>query len=215
MRESFLAAILGGLSCSASAGDLIVHHGFEDCWSQAVTAAEFTGLMQSSIDGQTTCVAQSSGSCGTNCTYTACYTAACPGAATGCPVTLHSDAFSGDLGTGIYGATGAADNISVPLSYNNFGVPGSCTITASGIVLGYTLGYTLEPDGNNGLNAAALGQTLMDVNGYSVGSNNPGCDALADSLGPGLAQQVEVIGATFVSGLETPATVGQTVCPLP
>jgi len=216
MRAIFLAAILGGLSCTAIAGDLVIHNGFEACWSKAITAAEFTGLMQSSIQGQTTCVSQSSGSCGPNCTFNACDTAACPGGATGCPVTLHSDTFSGDLGTGIYTAPGTADNISVHLSYNNFGIPGSCTITASNITLAYTLGYTLEADGNNGLNAAALGPTLMDVNdGYSASSPDPNCNALAGTLGPNFALQVEGVGAIFIAGLETPATVGQAVCPLP
>src|SRR5512141_1039238 len=87
----FLSTALGlGVCSEVRAGDLVAHNGFEACWSKAVTVAQFTGLMQSSIDGQTTCVAQSSGSCGTSCTFTACNTAACSGGAIGCPVTLHS-----------------------------------------------------------------------------------------------------------------------------
>jgi hypothetical protein len=215
MRARLIATMSGLLlSAIAGAGDLVDHNGFEACWSKAITVGEFTGLMQSSIEGQTTCVAQSSGSCGPSCTFTACNTAACPGGATGCPVTLHSGAFGGDLGTGIYAASGTADNISVPLSYVNFGVPGSCTITATGITLGYTLGYTLQPDGNSGLYAASLDQSLLDVTGYAAGSATPACNALAASLGASFVQQVEAIGATFVSGLETPATVEQAVCPL-
>ena len=215
VRSAIVAAILGGSACTATAGDLVIHNGFEACWSKAISAAQFTGLMQSSIDGQTTCVAQSTGSCGTSCTFTACNTAACPGGAVGCPVTLHSGAFSGDLGTGIYGATGTADDISAPLSYSNFGIPGTCTITASNISLGYTLGYTLQADGNSGLNAASLDQTLLDVTGYSASSGSPTCNTLAATLGAAFVQQVESAGSTFISDLETPATVGQSVCPLP
>jgi len=208
------AALAVALSSAAIAGDLVDHNGFEACWSQAITDSQFFGLMQSSIEGQTLCVAQSSGSCGPGCTYHACDTPACPGGATGCPVTLHSDAFGGDLAGGIYGADGSADDIGVHLSYSVNTFPATCTITATGIVLSYALGYTLQNDGNNGLYSASLNQTLLSVKNYSASADSANCSAFVSAFGPSFVQQVQAAGSTYIATLEAPTTVGESVCPL-
>jgi hypothetical protein len=210
-----LTTTLSGLllAGSAGAGDLIDHNGFEACWSKAITSSTFYGSMQSAIEGATICVAQSGGSCGVGCTYNACYTAACPAAATGCPVVLHSDAFTGTLASGIFGANGSTSNIDVPVNINNGAIV--CTVTASNVTLSYALGYTMQADGNNGLYSASLDQTLMTVNaGYSLGSANATCQSLAQFLAPGFVQQIQTAGAQLLLTLEQPATVGESVCPL-
>lgn len=211
----FLLTALGlAASGKASAGDLVDHNGFEACWSKAITPSQFYGSMQSAIEGASICVAQSSGSCGAGCTYNACYLPVCSGGATGCPVVLHSGAFSGTLAAGIFSATGSTDNINVPLNINNGAIV--CTVTASNVTLDYTLGYTMQADGNNGLYSASLDQSLLTVNaGYSLNSANGTCQSLAQLLAPNFVQQIQTAGAQLVSTLEDPATVGEAVCPLP
>jgi len=214
----FSLVVLFSGSCGfARAGDLLIHNGFEACWSKAITESQFLEALHTAIDGQTTCVPQSSGSI-TGGTYSACNAMACPGGATGCPVTLRAGAFSGGFasGTSTFDATGSADPISVDVSYtlNGIGTFG-CTITVSNISLGYSLDYTLQPDGNSGLYADSLDQAIMTVNnGYSVDGSDLTCNAIASVYSSPLISQTESVGSGLVATLAEPATVGESVCPL-
>lgn len=198
-----------GPALSVRAGDLVDHNGFEACWLASVTESSFLALQRSAIDGVTSCVPQSSG-----VGYTACSQANCPNNAIGCPVTTHAGPFSGPFVAGSgneYTSTGSADNIVVDIAYSG----GSCTITASNIVLDYALDYTLQSDGNNGLYAASLDQSALTVhNGYILTGSNPTCVLLASTGGPTLISQIEMDGAAGIAALEEPLTVGQSVCPL-
>jgi len=200
----------------ATGADLVIHNGFEACWSRAVTDVQFYGLMQSAIEGTTICVPPQSGG-GGGATYSACDAPACPGGASGCPITLHSGPFSGNLAGGAFEAAGSADDVNVDVAYQVLGIPGSCTVAVGNITLTYSLGYTMQVDGNNGLYAASLDQAVVTVaNDYTV---DPGtCATLAsliDSLLPAVVGQVESEGAAVITELETPATVGDSLCPVP
>jgi len=198
----------------AVAGDLVYHNGFDTCWSKAISKTLFTGAMQSSIEGTTTCVAQSSGACGPGCTYTACSNAACPGSAVGCPITLHANAFGGTFaaGTSSFSATGSADNVTIPVTSTY----GPCTISVTNVSLSYQLDYTMQADGGNGLYASSLDFKLMKLNpGYAVDGSNAVCDAAVTLTGSSLISQVEAAGTDLIASLEAPATVGETVCPAP
>jgi hypothetical protein len=200
---SMLAA---GAALPAAAGDLVSHNGFEACWSKAISEQQFLGLEQSAIDGVTTCVPLQDLGGG----LTACDTAACSGSAIGCPVTSHAGAFTGTFaaGTSEFSATGSADDFQIHTSLG-------CSITVSNVGLTYTLDYTLQADGNNGLDAASLDQSTVTVaSGYVLGGTNVTCASFAGTFGSSLLSLVQGEAAARVLALETPATVGESVCPL-
>ena len=191
----------------ALAGDLVDHNGFEPCWTQAASKAHFLGAMRTALDGVASCVPQVV----ISDTFTACYTAACPGAVVGCPVTTHADPFAGTFaaGTSEFSATGSADSIVVPI------MELGCSITISNVSLTYTLDYTMQADGNEGLYTASLDQSILAVGpGYNATGSLTACQLVASTLGPLIVEQVETDGAAGVLALETPATVGESVCPL-
>src|SRR5215831_14849783 len=110
---------LGIVASVCRAGDLLAHNGFEACWSKALNAAQFLELQQSTIEGATACVAQSSGSVpGLGTSYQVCDTPACPGGNVGCPITLHANPFGGDFETGVFSSTGSTDSISVHITHS-------------------------------------------------------------------------------------------------
>lgn len=217
-RAAFALAVLARAGVThAALPDLIAHNGFEACWSQAITQTQFLGLQQSGIEGAVACVPQSTGLVITGGSYSLCNTAACPGAVTGCPITLHSGPFGGTFsgGPASFSATGSADDIVVDVSYTLFTIPGSCTITASNISLGYALDYTLQADGNSGLYAVSLDQAMMVVeNGYVLDGSDASCDIIVAAAGSLIIGQAEAAGANLLAAIEEPATVGESVCPL-
>ncbi len=206
-----VATVLAAAASPAPAGDLVFHNGFDTCWSKAISKTQFTDLMQSSIDGESTCIAQSSGSCGAGCSYTAC-NAPC-GNTVGCPVTLHAGAFVGTFASGAssFSAIGSADDVSVPVT----STIATCTITISSISLAYALDYTMQPDNNNGLYAASLDQAPVTINSYSSDSADLTCKVLAATLASGIVAPAEAAIGTLVESLVTPATIEETVCPAP
>ena len=214
---AFLApmALAGyGMAHAALLPDLIAHNGFETCWSQAITEPQFLDLLKTSIDAQTICVLPSSGSCGTGCTYSACNTAACPGAVDGCPVTIHADAFSGDFTTGQFTSSGTADDVAVPVTYNPGLGDTSCTIDVTGISLGFGASFFLQADGNNGDYVASVTQASVAVTSYAASSANAGCDLLASAFGGPVVAQVESEASTDYGLLLDSTVVGESVCPL-
>lgn len=208
-----IAALTGTARSHAELPDLVDHDGFEACWSSAVTQAEFLDTQQSSIEGAVFCMPQSSAGNSIN-GYSVCNNHSCPGAAIGCPVTIHSGAFSGSFlnGTTTLGAAGTADDITMDVQCKMLGITGSCSLTVSNVSFGYSLDYTLQPDGNNGLYAVSLDQATMTVNsGYTFGSCNA-CSGVLDQSA--ILSTAESPGSTRIGELEAAANLGKSVCPL-
>ena len=201
------AALSGLLAGNAVAGDLVDHNGFEACWTHAITESVFLTAMRDAIDGVTSCVPLQDLGSG----VTACYTTACPGSAVGCPVISRANPFTGTFaaGTSEFSATGSADDFQIPVS------PYGCSITVSNVGLTYTLDYTLQADGNNGLDAQSLDTSTVKVGaGYVLGGTTVTCATLASLGGASLITQIEAGASAGVLALETPVTVGESVCPL-
>jgi hypothetical protein len=205
---ALLALSLAANVCLA--GDLVAHNGFEACWSSALSETQFVELQQSTLEVATACVAQSSGSVpglGTN--YQVCDTPACPGENVGCPVTLHSNPFGGDFATGTFAATGSTDSISVHITHSF----GTCTINVGSMPLNFSLAYALQADGNGGQHVASLDDALMTVTGaVAYGGTDVICATLAGAYGSAIARAVQRAGSRLLVKLETPATVGESVC---
>ncbi|QBB70620.1 hypothetical protein ELE36_09715 [Pseudolysobacter antarcticus] len=202
-----LAASAATLASSAGAIDLISHNGFSACWDQSITKDQFLEAARSSIDGTTACVAAQSGN--SPAPFSFCDTNACAGGQQGCPVTLHASTTpAGDFGAGSFSGAGSLNDISIPLAV--FQVP--CTLTITGITLGYGWNNTLQPDGNNGQYAGDLPGASATFNNYTIGGN---CQGSVNSLfGATAAVAAQNAVANAIKPLLTAATVSESVCPL-
>ncbi|HET8942057.1 MAG TPA: hypothetical protein VFN13_08730 [Rudaea sp.] len=214
MLSTFIGVVLiaPGVLCAQTV-DLVAHNGFEACWSQALTKSQFLGLMQSSLDNRTTCIGPQT-TTSPPFEITTCNTAACPGGQTGCPVTLHSGAFSGDFPTGTFQASGGTDDISVPLTVTGaFGL--TCTVTISNVTLTFAPDYSMIADGNSGLYAAQLTQAPVTLgNTVVVSSTDPTCDSLANTNKSTLTAPAETAATAAVEAKLRASTVAQSICPL-
>lgn len=193
---------------TACAADLVIHNGFEACWSQALTKPQFLSLLQSTLDARSGCIAPQTGT-SSAITYAMCNTAACAGGAMGCVVTTHAGAFSGDFGSGVFSGPGSTDNIVVPITTSI----GPCVLTISNVTLNYAPSYTVQADGNSGDYMAALLQSPLTVTNHTF-SGNTLCNTLASLYGAQLITQIETSGSATVADLLQAATVGESVCPL-
>jgi len=216
-RTRRVCALLLALTAGSAAGaaDLVDHNGFEACWSKAITKVAFLDLVQATINDKTFCVSEVSGS-SSGYNYDACNTAACPGNAVGCPVTVHAGSFTGDFGTGDFSATGTADNVSVPVSYSGFG-SGSCTILFSNIGLAYAPSYLVSPDGNNGDYMVSLTQSSVMVTSSDASVNLPAdltCPLLLNLFKGAIIDQAQTTASDNWAPLLAADTVGESVCPL-
>lgn len=195
--------------------DLVGHNGFEECWSKAITKSAFLDLIQATINDQTFCVPETSGS-GSGYNYDACNTAACPGSAVGCPITTHAGSFAGDFSTGDFSSTGTADDVSVPISYTGLS-SGSCTILFSNIILGYAPSYFVTADGNNGDYMAYLTQSSVTVTSSDASVNLPPnltCSFLLTVFKDSIIEQAQTAASNGWGALLAADTVGESVCPL-
>jgi predicted outer membrane repeat protein len=210
-----------GAACDIGAAetfivDLIGHKGTEACWSRSVTKASLLSLVGSTVEGNTACIPPFVFSAfnGTAfVTYTVCYTAACPGATLGCPITTHSGAFGdgGDFGAGQFTATGAADD----LTLSGISSGGTCNYNASAITTSYAADYVFTDDGNNGDYAALLNRfTASPTNVVLSGSgSDPSCALSANYLYPYFyAYATAGMSAGLQPKLKV-ASVAQSVCP--
>jgi hypothetical protein len=218
-RELAILLLAAAAAAHAQTVDLVAHNSFEDCWSKALAKADFLTLLQTSIEGQVSCVAQSSGSISTafgNVNYTACYTAACPGATIGCPVTVHSGTFGGDFSSGAFSAPGTADDVSVPVSYSG-ALTGTCTVTVSAITLTYSPYFYIVPDGNNGDYMAYLtASSAVTVNSDSFSGSDLFCSLAASdtSVTSQINTQAQMVATNAMIADLTATAVDQSVCPL-
>jgi hypothetical protein len=217
-RQVVLAtAFAASAAAQAQTVDLVIHNGFEDCWSQALTQAQFLSVLQGAIEGRTACIAQNSGSFsspGGTIDYTACYTAACPGSAIGCPVTVHSGAFGGDFTSGAFSASGSADDVAIPVSYSG-AASGTCTITVSSISLTYSPYFFISPDGNNGDYMAYLtASSTTTINSDSFSSPDLFCNLAISSVQSQVNTQAQTVATNEMVTDLSAAAAGASVCPL-
>lgn len=212
MVRFVFAGVAGLASVGAAAADLVSHNGFEICFATAVSKAAFVTAMRNSIEGGMSCLPPQSGSSG-GATYTACNTAnGCGTGVPGCPVTIHSGAFTGDFMTGAFTAPGTVDNIPIPITYN-IGIPGSCTLTLSAIVTKYDLDYLMRLDGLDGVYSDDLATPTATIVSYT----RTGCAILNAFIEPAIAGAITAaqdgMGAAIEPTLRT-NTVERAVCPI-
>lgn len=208
-----MLALAATAALRAQTADLVTHNGFEACWSQALTQAQFLDAMQSSLDGTSTCIAPISAT-QNGTTVDACDTAACPGGQTGCIVTVHAGAFSGDFGSGLFSATGSADDIVVPVTTSG-AIASSCTITIANIALSVAPDYTLIADGNNGDYTAALVQAPLSLDSYDLqGSGDVACVLAAEAYQSDLVGVAESEGTALAEARLRATTLNASICPL-
>ena len=209
-----VAGIAGLASASAGAADLVSHQGFEICWATAVTKPAFLAAMRNSIDGGSSCVPPQSGS-QSGVVYTACNVSnGCGTGVPGCPVTIHSAAFTGDFMTGAFTAPGTVDNIPIPITYTFAPLPQqSCTLTLSAIVTKVDLDYLMRLDGLDGVYSDDLATPVATIVSYT----KAGCTALGAVIDPAIAGAItaaqDAMGAAIEPSLRT-NTVEHAVCPI-
>lgn len=148
MSKLPFAFVLVLLVASPARADLVFHQGFETCWSAAITRDDFLARLRNQVDGRTACLPPQSGS-QSGIAYTICNTpGGCGDGVAGCPLSVQSQAFTGDFIAGHFSAPGSTANISVPLTTSVFG---NCTISISGVTLTTTLDYLMRLDGVDGV----------------------------------------------------------------
>lgn len=205
--------LLPGALC-AQAADLVIHNGFEACWSSALTKPQFLDLMQTSLDGASSCIGPQS-STQNGITVTACNTNACAGGATGCPANVHvpNGAFTGDFGTGTFAGAGSMDDIVVPVTFTGT-INDTCTITLSAIALAFAPDYMFSADGNSGNYAAALTQAPVSFTSYTATGSDVFCQGAVSQYGPQLKSAAEAQGTVLTEARLRSSTVAQSICPL-
>jgi hypothetical protein len=199
----------------AQTGDLVIHNGFEQCWSKALTKNAFLETLAAAAEGTDACIpAAEDGS--------ACATSTCTDGSAGCAVTLRAGQYS-------YGQILPANGfmqVDASIGFDPFSMPvvvptvGSCTINfldTTGVLIQYPLHYALQPDGNSGFYASDLLIGSSVVTGLTSDkvalTGGFGCQLA--SLGTGffvsiLAEQLALAFSTAYA-----PTVGESLCPLP
>ena len=207
----FVVAGLAGLaSPSAGAVDLVSHQGFEICWATAVTKPAFLTAMRNSIDGGGSCIPPQSGS-NSGATYTACGAPnGCGAGIAGCPVTIHSAAFTGDFMTGAFSGPGTVEDIAIPISYSiPFLGTGNCVLNLTAIVTRYDLDYLMRLDGLDGVYTDDLAAPVATIVSYT----RSGCEIIGAVPPAAITAAQDAIGAGIEPALRT-NTVERAVCPL-
>lgn len=203
-------SLLAMSAFNAQAVDLVTHNGFEACWSQALTKPQFLGLMQSSFDNQTFCMQPQTLNL-SGFPVTLCNTPACAGGQSGCPVTLHSGAFSGDASSGTFGGSGTADDVTVPV-----GGTLNCEVDVANIDATINPDYNVIADGNNGVYTASLTQAPVSLDGSQItfSTTDFGCQAALAGLGNTLVSQLETAVTAVAEAQLRAATLDKSICPL-
>jgi hypothetical protein len=192
---------------------LVFRDGFEEgiCYTGSLSKSTFLTRVRTAIDGATVCIPQFTGNY-LGVDATACNTAACPGGATGCPITIAASPFTdgGDFGAGLFTATGTAGNVTVPFDSQFL----DCVFTVSNITTSYSVDYLLLDEGNGGVYAAALNSFTPAATNLDVDSTNPTCDNLGPNVKDALANEAsKAVVAALRPAIET-ATLDETVCPI-
>jgi len=211
-----LGLLAASAGSTALAADLIVHNGFEACWSTAITKAQFLGLLKSTVDATTACMPEFPYTdVDSGFVYHTCNTAACPSNQTGCPVALNAGTFGGNFATGIFSAPGSStDNISIPVSYSDGATSGTCTITFTNIAFALQTPFSIRPDGNNGDYMAGFAIATPDFGGLHVSAPDVMCSTLFGLYGMDLVQTAEYVATTDLTTAFDSNVAGKSVCPL-
>ena len=211
IRFAVLAAFAVAASPS-SAGDLLIHDGFETCWASAKPRPQFLESMRTSIEGTTACIPPRSGE-QSGVGYTICQTVnGCGTAVNGCAVTMHAGAFSGNFVNGEFSGPGSANNIAIPVTTTAFG---NCTINLTAITLGYLLDYLMQADGVDGVYSDDLMPPVVTITNYATSNNcNPLLAGIIASYVPQAIAAAEANAATTIEPGLRADTLAQSVCPL-
>ena len=207
IRFVALAAFAVAASPS-SAGDLLIHDGFETCWVSAKTRPQFLESMRTSIEGTTACIVPQS-----TVDYTICQTVnGCGTGVDGCAVTMHAGAFSGNFVSGAFAGPGSANNVAIPVTTTAFG---NCTINLTAITLGYQLDYLMQTDGVDGVYSDDLMPPVVTITNYAASNNcNPLLAGIIASYVPQAIAAAEANAATTIEPGLRADTLAQSVCPL-
>lgn len=217
-RLGLLAA--AGLSFAASAADtpdLVAHHGFESCWSGALTVSGFAAELNAAVEGYSTCIAASSG------TTPTCNDSLCNGVP-GCPMTLRSGSvvpglFDLQNGSARFDASVGIDPLVIDMVVSG----NHCIVTitdTSTLVSQSQLQFPIGPDGNFGLyvnSPLAVGNTSVTglaSTDYAL-SGDLAC-YIAGALIPASVIENQLASAIqdVLYDVEQPA-IGETLCPYP
>jgi hypothetical protein len=210
---ALLAAFCGAVR--AQTVDLVIHNGFEGCWSQALTETQFLNLLQATNNGQITCLPQTTQSLGPGAgSISSCNLPQCPGGAIGCPVTQVTGAFSGDFTrtSGAFSASGNADGLIVPVWISSPVGSGSCTIGPYTIALTYDVAFFETPDGNSGDYMAY--QTSISESANDNFGTSTCISSIANVLANSVHTQIQTLLVSAMNENLNQAGVTQSVCPL-
>lgn len=219
-RECFrVAAGIAMAATIASAfgqtSDLVVHNGFEQCWSKALTKDAFLNLLAAAVEGTEACIpAAADGS--------SCATTTCGDGSAGCGVTLRAGQYS-------YGQILPANEymqVNASTGFDPFSMPvvvptiGPCTmnfIDTSNVVIQSPLVYSLQADGNSGFFASELivgASTVIGLTSDKVSlTGSFGCQLANFSVSFFISTLGDELAQTFPSAYAP--TIGESLCPLP
>jgi hypothetical protein len=206
-------ALFACLMAPATAGDLLIHDGFETCWVSAQTKAQFLESVRSSIDGSSACIPALTGN-QSGIDYTVCAAAnGCGAGIEGCPVILGAGTFSGDFLAGSLSGPGSAADIVVPITTSIFP---ACSVRLNAISLDYELDYLMRLDGVDGVYSDDMMAPSVTISNYTL--TNINCNGTLFALiGGNVATAVSAaegnVAATIEPGLRTD-TLDRSVCPL-
>lgn len=207
-----IAGLLVPFAANPAAADLVLHDGFETCWSRALTKPQFLELLRTTIDGRSGCIAPQSGNV-SGIAYTVCATAnGCGAGVPGCAVALQSGSFSGDFVAGAFSAPGSASDIAVPI---NAGIFGSCTVNIGAVTLDYALDYLMRVDGTDGVYTDEMLRPQVTITNYTNSNNcNPAIGGLIGGFVPEAIESAQQGAADAIEPDLRAETLGRAVCPL-
>lgn len=209
-----LGLFVAGTPARAEIADLVVHNGFEACWSGAVTQDVFTAGASAPMEGAQGCIPASD----PMATVSWCNASTCNGAP-GCPITFRSGMASylsgNSTGSARYDVSGGFDPFSADTAISGSHCTLTVTNTSSGKV-DYSLYLNLIADGNNGIYTESVGA----INNTAVS----GISSSDYSLSGDFTCSVITFQATWVASMVQSAAsdslpeimsadLGESICP--
>ncbi|MEO6297920.1 MAG: hypothetical protein ABIO74_12530 [Dokdonella sp.] len=212
--------VAAGLICTAAGADtpdLVAHHGFEVCWSAALTVDGFAATLNSAVEGYSTCIAPTGGS------TPQCNDSICNGAP-GCPMTLRSGSvvpayFDPQNGAARFDASGGID----PLVIDLVVMGAHCVVTindTSTVVSQSQIHVPIVSDGNFGwYTVSPLIASNTTVSGlrstdYAV-SGDFVCYAGGSFISPSTIQGQLASAIEDAWSEAERVAIGETICPYP
>lgn len=213
-RGLFTALPMLATGAAAPASELIVHNGFEQCWSKALTVPQYAALAPS-LEGVQGCIPETGDA---SSTTHFCYATTCPGGAKGCPVTFRGGQSTFSASQSRFDASSGIQPFS---TLATLPFAGECTVNfvdTSTVVYQYPVNILTVADGNNGryIDWLALGD--VTVSGLTGNDVSVGGSFACQSANFGLAVFVSMLAAAKPSIEDVyrgSSLLDQTVCPYP